>query len=49
MLPDFLTQTIDALSELKRMHQLNFELLEQLNVTCEYFVLNYPDAPITKN
>jgi hypothetical protein len=33
---DSLTEVIDSLSELKRMYQLNVELLEQLAVTCEW-------------
>jgi len=33
---DALTGIIDSLSELKRMYQLNLELLEQLAVTCEW-------------
>jgi len=37
-LSDVIQQTIDALTEIKRMQQLNFELLEQLNVACQYIV-----------
>jgi hypothetical protein len=33
---DSLTEIIDSLTELKRMHQLNLELLEQLAVTCDW-------------
>lgn len=35
---DSLQEVIDTLSELKRLHQLNFELLEQLNVTCQWMI-----------
>jgi hypothetical protein len=31
-----LTEIIDSLTELKRMYQLNAELLEQLAVTCDW-------------
>jgi hypothetical protein len=31
---------IETLKELKRMHQLNLELLEQLNVTCQWIIDN---------
>jgi nitrous oxide reductase len=33
-----MTEIIDTLSELKRMHQLNFELLEQLSVSCNWLM-----------
>ena len=36
MPPDSLTEIIDSLTELKRMHQLNLELLEQLAITCDW-------------
>lgn len=42
---DSLTEIIDALSELKRMHQLNLELLEQLDVTCEWLLQNRVHPP----
>lgn len=32
---DAIQEVIDTLNELKRLHQLNFELLEQLNVVCQ--------------
>ena len=35
---DSLQEVIDTLSELKRLHQLNFELLEQLNITCQWMI-----------
>jgi hypothetical protein len=37
-LSNAIQETIDALSELKRLHQLNFELLEQLNVACQWII-----------
>ena len=37
-LPDAIQDAIDTFSEIKRMHQLNFELIEQLNVTCQWIV-----------
>jgi hypothetical protein len=37
---DYLTDVIDSLSELKRMFQLNVELLEQLAVTCDWLKKN---------
>jgi hypothetical protein len=43
-----LTEIIDTLTELKRMHQLNYELLEQLNVTCDYLLTHYPNLPNNK-
>jgi hypothetical protein len=33
---DSVTEIIDNLTELKRMYQLNLELLEQLAVTCDW-------------
>jgi hypothetical protein len=39
-LSDAIQQAIDTLIEIKRLHQLNFELLEQLNVSCQYIVDN---------
>jgi hypothetical protein len=39
---------IDALSELERMHQLNVELLEQLNVTCGWLLDNNIHPPNEK-
>ena len=35
---DALQEVIDTLSELKRLHQLNFELLEQLNIVCQWII-----------
>lgn len=40
-----LSEIIDALNEVKRLQQLNYELLEQLNVSCAYLLKNYPDSP----
>jgi hypothetical protein len=40
-----LTTVIETLQELKRMHQLNLELLEQLDVVCKWIVET--DLPIT--
>jgi hypothetical protein len=45
MSSDALTEIIDSLKELKRMHQLNYELLEQLNVACGYFLENHVKMP----
>jgi len=36
--PDTITEIINTLSELKRMHQLNLELLEQLGVACSWLM-----------
>jgi hypothetical protein len=33
-----ITEIIDTLTELKRMHQLNLELLEQLSVSCSWLM-----------
>lgn len=38
-------EAIDTLQELRRMHQLNMELLEQLAVTCEHLVSNHVEVP----
>ena len=35
-MPNNLNETIETLAELKRMHQLNMELLEQLAVACDF-------------
>lgn len=45
MSTDILTEIISTLQELKRMHQLNYELLEQLNVACGYFLENHIRMP----
>jgi hypothetical protein len=37
-LSDAIQEVIETLSELKRMHQLNYELMEQLNITCQWIV-----------
>jgi len=39
-----LTEIIETLTELRRLHQLNIELLEQLDVVCKW-LLSY-DVPI---
>jgi hypothetical protein len=44
-LSDAIQETINVLSELKRLHQLNFELLEQLNVTCQWILDNHIAVP----
>jgi hypothetical protein len=44
-LSDAIQKAIDSLTELKRLHQLNFELLEQLNVSCQYIVDNQIIVP----
>jgi hypothetical protein len=45
MSTSILTEIIDTLQELKRLHQLNFELLEQLGVACAYFRENNIKLP----
>jgi hypothetical protein len=40
-----LTEIIDTLGELKRMHQLNLELMEQLDVTCGWLLDNNIQVP----
>ena len=42
---DVLSEIIDSLSELKRMHQLNLELLEQLGVACGWILDNTVTVP----
>jgi len=44
-LNDILTEIIDALAQLKRMHQLNLELLEQLDVICGWLLKNKIPIP----
>lgn len=38
-------EAINTLQELKRMYQLNIELLEQLAVACDYLVSNHVEVP----
>jgi hypothetical protein len=38
-------EVIDTLQELKRMHQLNIEILEQLAVTCEFLTSHHVQVP----
>jgi hypothetical protein len=38
-------EAIETLQELKRMHQLNYELLEQLSVTCRWMTENKIRSP----
>jgi len=45
MSDNILSDIIDTLSELKRMHQLNLELLEQLDVTCGWLLENRLHPP----
>ena len=45
MSSDIITETIDTLKELKRMHQLVLELLEQLDVTCGWLLENKIPIP----
>jgi hypothetical protein len=42
---DYLTQFSDSISELKRMYQLNVELLEQLAITCDFIKRNKIPVP----
>lgn len=42
---DAIQQAIGTLTELKRLHQLNFELIEQLNISCQYIVDNNIKVP----
>ena len=42
---DVLLEIIDTLKELKRMHQLNYELLEQLNIACGFLRKNHISLP----
>ena len=42
---DLMQEAIDTLTELKRMHQLNFELIEQLNIICQWIVDNNIKVP----
>jgi hypothetical protein len=39
-----LREVTETLEQLERMHQLNMELLEQLNVACNYLLSN--DVPV---
>ncbi len=40
-----LSNTIDILQELQRMHQLNIELLETLAIACSHITKNHVDVP----
>jgi hypothetical protein len=40
-----LHEVIETLQELERMHQLNYELLEQLSVTCRWMTENKIQSP----
>ena len=42
---DSLTEIITSLGELKRLHQLNLELLEQLSVACGFLTENKVPIP----
>lgn len=42
---DMMVEIINTLSELKRMHQLNMEILEQLAVTCEFLTSTQVKVP----
>ena len=42
---DALQQTINTLTQLKRMHQLTYELLEELNVTSQWILDNKINIP----
>ena len=42
---NLLGEIIETLKELRRMHQLNFELLDQLNVACGWVLENHIDLP----
>jgi len=44
-LTDVLIEIIDTLEELKRMHQLCYELLDQLNVACGFLIQNHVRLP----
>ncbi len=39
------SDTIQTMQELQRMHQLNIELLEQLNVTCSFILEHKVEIP----
>jgi hypothetical protein len=45
MSSDIIAETIDTLTELKRMYQLNLELLEQLGVACGWLLDNKIPIP----
>ena len=45
MLSDMLTEIVKTLEVLKTMYQLNFELLEQLNVACQCLLENHITLP----
>ncbi len=42
---DVIQEVVDTLNELKRLHQLNFELMEQLNVVCQWILDNHISIP----
>jgi len=42
---NILGEIIDTLQELKRMHALNFELLDQLKVACLTLLENHINLP----
>jgi hypothetical protein len=44
-LSDAIQEVVDTLNELKRLHQLNFELMEQLNIVCQWILDNHISIP----
>ena len=42
---DIMTEIINTLTELKRLHQLNIELLEQLDVACNWLLSHNIQIP----
>lgn len=42
---DILPEIINTLTELRRMHQLNFELLEQLSISCGWLIEHRVSIP----
>jgi len=43
--PNIITNIVDTLTELRRMHQLNLELLEQLSISCSSLMENNVQIP----
>lgn len=42
---DAIQEAIDTLTELKRLHQLNFELIEELNTASQWILDNNINVP----
>ena len=43
--PDSMTEIINTLTELKQMHRLNMELLEQFSIACDFLLKSGVSVP----